>query len=184
MKKQSKENIVEKAYTLFHRKGYQATSMSDIASVAGMTKAGLYHHFEGKEALLLAVLEKVKGYMEDQLFSLAYSDNPNATERLKAFVAQQEKILLANQGACFIGNMALETARLSERNRELLYQIFKDWKKALAHMYAYSHPGKDADLLAEQTVIEFEGAVMLCQLEKNNKVILVRAMERAIARGL
>ncbi len=184
MKKQSKSNIVEAAYTLFHTTGYHATSMSDIASSVGMTKAGLYHHFDSKEAILLSVLAMVKGYMEDQLFTLAYEDGRDAFEQLQAFIVQQEKILLANRGVCFIGNMALETARLSEQNREILNQIFKDWKKALAHLYANCHSCEEAEELAEQTVIEFEGAVMLSQLGENNKGILGKAVQRALARAI
>jgi len=184
MKKQSKLKIVEFAYTLFHKNGYQATSMSDIANAVGMTKAGLYHHFESKEAILLAVLEMVKGYMEKSLFSLAYDEELDVMNRLQAFVREQKEILLANRGACFIGNMTLETGRLNEQNRALLNQIFKDWKKALAFLYSHFHSSEVADVLAEQTVIEFEGAVMLSQLGKNNSIILDKAIKRAIARAI
>jgi len=36
--------------------GGQATSVSDVARALGMTKAGLYHHFESKEALLFEIM--------------------------------------------------------------------------------------------------------------------------------
>jgi hypothetical protein len=34
------------------QKGYEGTSMSDIAEAAGLTKAGIYHYIRGKEELL------------------------------------------------------------------------------------------------------------------------------------
>ena len=39
------------------RSGYEATTMKDIAAEVNLTAASLYHHFNSKDALLLAVLE-------------------------------------------------------------------------------------------------------------------------------
>jgi AcrR family transcriptional regulator len=53
----SKSRVFEVAAEVFHRKGYDNTSMSDVASAAGLTKAGLYHHVSSKESLLYSVLD-------------------------------------------------------------------------------------------------------------------------------
>src|SRR5919201_3654654 len=52
-----RNRVFEIAAEVFHRKGYDATSMSDVASAAGLTKAGLYHHISSKESLLYTVLD-------------------------------------------------------------------------------------------------------------------------------
>ena len=44
------------AAQMFRDRGYDATSVSDVARALGMTKAGLYHHFESKEALLFEIM--------------------------------------------------------------------------------------------------------------------------------
>jgi len=44
------------ASRLFVEKGYEATSMSDIAAAVKITKAGLYHFVEGKEELLFTIM--------------------------------------------------------------------------------------------------------------------------------
>src|SRR5437899_12603137 len=41
---------------LFRDRGFDATSVGDIARALGLTKAGLYHHFESKEALLFEIM--------------------------------------------------------------------------------------------------------------------------------
>lgn len=43
------------AAQLFRDRGFDATSVSDVARALGLTKAGLYHHFESKEALLFEI---------------------------------------------------------------------------------------------------------------------------------
>src|SRR5262245_23376710 len=51
----TRNRVFEVAAQVFHRKGYDNTSMSDVASAAGLTKAGLYHHVSSKESLLFTV---------------------------------------------------------------------------------------------------------------------------------
>src|SRR2546429_6208448 len=47
--------ICRAAAQIFRDRGYDATSVSDIARALGITKAGLYYYFESKEALLLEI---------------------------------------------------------------------------------------------------------------------------------
>jgi AcrR family transcriptional regulator len=54
-----REALLRAAAEAFARSGYAATSMDDIAEVAGVTKLIVYRHFEGKETLYRAVLERV-----------------------------------------------------------------------------------------------------------------------------
>jgi AcrR family transcriptional regulator len=49
--------IVRRAMDLFQANGYNATSLQDIASAAGCSKATVLYHFSGKPAVLAAVLE-------------------------------------------------------------------------------------------------------------------------------
>ncbi|RAL22006.1 TetR/AcrR family transcriptional regulator [Thermoflavimicrobium daqui] len=53
----SKENIRNAALELFIRQGYHATSISDIAEKAGISKGLLYNYFKGKEELLATMVE-------------------------------------------------------------------------------------------------------------------------------
>ena len=54
---QRRGQILEKAAHLFCVKGYDSTSMSDIADEVGITKAGLYYFVEGKEHLLYLITD-------------------------------------------------------------------------------------------------------------------------------
>ncbi|MGW0552334.1 TetR/AcrR family transcriptional regulator [Streptomyces altiplanensis] len=52
----TRARILDSATELFSRSGFNAVSLRDIAAHAGLTHAGLLHHFPGKEALLTEVL--------------------------------------------------------------------------------------------------------------------------------
>jgi AcrR family transcriptional regulator len=54
---QTRKRILEGAYKLFRRQGYNRVTMDDIAVEARLTKRTLYHHFNSKDQLLANVLE-------------------------------------------------------------------------------------------------------------------------------
>lgn len=51
------EEIFRTAAQLMVEKGYGATSINDIATAVGMTKAGLYHHIRSKQDMLFQILQ-------------------------------------------------------------------------------------------------------------------------------
>ncbi len=60
MKEEStQDRIKEVALSLFARKGFEGTSLSDIALGVGIKKPSLYAHFKNKEDLFLGVIHKV-----------------------------------------------------------------------------------------------------------------------------
>jgi len=54
----SKEKIIFAAIEVFFEKGFDASSMREIAEKAGLTKPMIYYHFKNKEALYLGLLEE------------------------------------------------------------------------------------------------------------------------------
>jgi AcrR family transcriptional regulator len=58
---ETRARVVATARRLFAEKGYFATGTTEIVEAAGVgTRGALYHHFENKEALFLAVFEEVE----------------------------------------------------------------------------------------------------------------------------
>jgi AcrR family transcriptional regulator len=54
-----REEILDEATQLFAERGYEGTSMADLAEKVGLRKASLFHHFASKEVLYAAVLERL-----------------------------------------------------------------------------------------------------------------------------
>ncbi len=54
----TKQNLLAAGLQVFSRKGYQATRVEDIAKEANVTTGAIYHHFGGKSALYVALVEK------------------------------------------------------------------------------------------------------------------------------
>ena len=57
---ETKKAILASAKRLIARRGYENTSLSDIAKYAGVTRGSVYWHFENKEELLIALLDSLE----------------------------------------------------------------------------------------------------------------------------
>lgn len=88
----SQDELLDVVVAEFIARGYDATSMEDLARATGLTKSAVYHHVSGKEALLrLAVARAVDG-----LFAVL--DEPASTtgpavERLQHVVRRSAEVL-------------------------------------------------------------------------------------------
>jgi len=74
-------SILDTAATLFVAKGYADVTMSDIARAATLTKGAIYHHFDSKEELYLAMLHRDLARKRD-LFETASGSEGSCRERL------------------------------------------------------------------------------------------------------
>ena len=77
----TKQEILEASLDLFSVKGFEATSISQIANAVGIRKASLYSHFENKQAILDALVKDVLDqYAERSIFAKADWDEYDDAE--------------------------------------------------------------------------------------------------------
>lgn len=79
----TREQLLDAATRLFADRGYDGTSIEAVLREAGVSRGSLYHHFTGKEALFLAVLDAV-GARIDAGLAEAMRDAPDGVAALKA----------------------------------------------------------------------------------------------------
>lgn len=181
IQKITREEILLKAQDVFRKQGYYHTSMNDLATACGLQKGSFYHYFPSKEALMKEILTSIQTYLEHSVNIIAYDETLSPTERLNKLLTKFGKVLLSQEGGCFIGNTTLETAYHNPDFAEILRGIFDDWIKALHYIFKTKYPTETAFRLAQQTVMEFEGAVMLTQIYKNQQ-LLIDVYTRTMAR--
>ena len=85
--------ILEKAAHLFCVKGYDSTSMSDIADAVGITKAGLYYFVEGKEHLLYLIADYGLDLVEETVVK-PLQGVEDARELLEQLIARHVRLVL------------------------------------------------------------------------------------------
>lgn len=81
--KPRKEEILDVATRLFAERGYEGTSMNDVAERVGMRKASLFYHFTTKDALYEAVLDRLVASLQTALEAI-YASSGTYPDRLDA----------------------------------------------------------------------------------------------------
>lgn len=175
--KTTKDEIIKKAVEVFRKQGYYKTSMSDLAKACGLLKGSFYYHFASKEELMQAVLESVHGYYTHKVFSIAYEKGKTAQQRFEQLFEKQAPIMTEDLAGCLFGNMTLETISSNPEFKQFLQTFFNDWKAAFQHIFEENHSTEVAKALADQSIIEVEGALMMMRLY-DDKTIFEQACLR------
>ncbi|RLV50754.1 TetR/AcrR family transcriptional regulator [Nocardioides mangrovicus] len=111
--------VVAAAIDLFNRKGYDATSIGDIADALGVTKSAVYHHVDSKEQLLSLALDEALDELEATVAAAAAGQG-SAYDRLRNVVRRSVEVLVDHQPAVTLllrvhGNSDTERAALRRR---------------------------------------------------------------------
>jgi AcrR family transcriptional regulator len=76
---------MEAALKLFHDRGFDSTTMRDIASRAGMATGAAYYYFDSKDAIVLAFYERARTEMAPRLEE-ALADTRDLRDRLRRVI--------------------------------------------------------------------------------------------------
>lgn len=112
-----KETIKSVAIDLFFKKGYFATSISDIAKGCSIQKASIYHHFPGKEDLLFCIMEATMADLVTDL-KKRLATEADVECRMRAAVRGHVSFHLSRQKETFIASSELRG--LSEEHFSLI----------------------------------------------------------------
>ena len=69
MAKDTKEKILTAALDLFSQKGYEGANIRELSASLGLVKSGIYKHFESKEAIWNALLDRMIAYYGERFGS-------------------------------------------------------------------------------------------------------------------
>lgn len=97
---QTRSHIFESALELFREKGFDSTTMQDIAAHARVVKSAAYYYFPGKEAIILTYYETVQAEQE-RLCEEVFAQSTDLKVRLAT--AMHSKFELAKNDRRLLG---------------------------------------------------------------------------------
>jgi TetR/AcrR family transcriptional regulator, transcriptional repressor for nem operon len=102
--------LLEAARDAIRAKGYTATTVDDICAVAGVTKGAFFHHFESKERLGVAAIERFEAMASAIFGSAPYSADPDPRARVLGYVDFRAVMLQGDiaQYTCLMGTTVQE----------------------------------------------------------------------------
>ena len=167
---QTTHYILEKVAPIFNKKGYAATSMSDITEATGLTKGAIYGNFENKEALAAEafrmnvnnLLKKVAEYQQQ-------SDSPLQKLFLITDHYRNYDNYVHQYGGCPILNVGVDSFNQNARLAEAVKKVID---KTQEHLIKLVEWGKetgeirqevDAPKFAKMMYTRIQGAIFMSQ---------------------
>jgi AcrR family transcriptional regulator len=126
-----REAIVDAAVQLFGEKGYAATSMRDVAAAVGVRPSSLYAHIEGKETLLMEIVESAMSDSLDALRRAAGSSQP-PEERLRQAIVSHVMAVAENPKRVHV--LAHQWRHLTGRNRTKILRMRREYEQSFAQI--------------------------------------------------
>jgi TetR/AcrR family transcriptional regulator, transcriptional repressor for nem operon len=163
----ARDQLLEAAQRLLLERGYEAAALDDVCTRAGVTKGGLFYHFESKEQLAAAAIEHFYGQLIDKgrhAVGAGPTDPAQLLWRyLDAVVALLQDRLLSR--GCLLGAMALQTPRTHPAVAVAAQTALGDWKATLTELIAaaarHRSVSVDAGELADGLLAAIEGGLLL-----------------------
>jgi AcrR family transcriptional regulator len=131
--KQTKQKMLNKARALFWSKGYNSTSMRDIAKAYNCKPANIYNFFPKKEDILYEVLREEMEQIIRPIKHLEDDENVHPIEQLRAVIQSHLKITLSyRRSAKLLFDVGLD--QLSKKNRGKIVALRDRYDRIIRHI--------------------------------------------------
>ena len=125
MANDTKERILDAALEMFSRNGYAGTNIRELSASLGLVKSGVYKHYESKEAIWNALLDKMIAYYEEHFGSAEHLPRvPDTLEELVSMTMQMVNITVRDERIVMTRKLLSIEQFRDERARDLATKHF------------------------------------------------------------
>jgi TetR/AcrR family transcriptional repressor of nem operon len=174
-KPNNREEIIQAGLKCLGENGFNAVGVQDITDAAGVPKGSFYNHFESKEALGVAIVER---YGANQTRREILTDpTVPPLQRLRRHFDRINTMFVDSDFTrnCILGGFSAELANQSETIRESLRKLYGQWTKDIEATIAEAQAQgeiasktKAADVAAF-LLDSYEGALLRARVERSRK---------------
>jgi AcrR family transcriptional regulator len=174
----TREAIVTGALKLFAERGFASASIADIAEAAGITKGAIYWHFDSKDALFKAILDRIRQDWQDTIRSPLLRE-PDPFRKIWLLFDQYALFMKKEPAVCLFlqrallepeGNYARQVARVFDRTQDFVARILDEAKLA-----GQLQPHLDSAVVARTILISLTGVTAHCHASRSLSVDSVLA---------
>ena len=168
----TRQFIIEATASIFNRKGYAGTSLSDLTEATQLSKGSIYGNFENKEAVALAAFdhnyEQISGLIRARMYAA-----PSFSEKLMVYAQvydQFTRTSLFPSGGCPILNTAVEADDTHPLLKEKASRAIQRWKKTIQQLIQGGidagefTAGVDIQQISLSIIALIEGGIMIAKV--------------------
>ena len=132
MGKETKDRILDEALVSFVENGYKGTNLRDFAAGMGLSKSALYSHYESKEAIWNALLDRMEAYYRERFGSVEQMPEiPKTTHEFFSLVMQMVDFTIHDKKIILTRKLLLTEQFHDERVRKLATSHFMNGTKEI-----------------------------------------------------
>jgi AcrR family transcriptional regulator len=189
----TKEYILNIVAPIFNKKGYEATSISDITKATKLTKGAIYGNFENKEDLAIQVFKRnVKYIIKPLSEQLTITDNSIEKLFILTNYYREYYDIALKIGGCPVLNVASDTNNVNSKLFEAVKKIAKDLEYSLESFIKVGISNKEikkdvnAKLVAKNIYSMIEGSVFMAFIHTDKTYIseMMNQIDRMIVQDL
>jgi len=161
---------------VFREHGFAGASLALIGERTGLGKGSLYHFFPGGKAeMAAAVLAEIGQWFEAKIFQ-PLRETADPRRAIAAMIHAVDDYFHSGRRVCLVGALALGDAR--DHFARAIRKYFASWIAALGDALARAgHKPRNANTLAEEAVLEVQGALVLARA-LNDPAVFARTLAR------
>jgi TetR/AcrR family transcriptional regulator, transcriptional repressor for nem operon len=169
----TRARIVSAAADLMYVQGVGATTLDDVIASSGVSKSQLYHHFDGKDALVRAVIDYMgERVIERERTALGHVSTIRGLRRWRDALVQNNALRHGAYG-CALGSLASEVSDHDALGRQALSRLFAEWEGLLAGVLRRLQDGgvlppeASVEHLATGIMAALQGGYLLAQTKRD-----------------
>ncbi|MDO5328255.1 MAG: TetR/AcrR family transcriptional regulator [Clostridia bacterium] len=184
MAKDTKERILTAALDMFSQKGYEGANIRELAASLGLVKSGIYKHFESKEAIWNALLDRMIAYYGEHFGSTEHLPPvPDSLDELAAMTMRMVELTIRDEQIVKTRKVLTLEQYRDERAREL---ATKHFLTGLTEMFTRIFSGMmekgllkkdDPAMLAFAYTAPISALIHLCDREPEKTEDAIRKIE-------
>jgi len=165
-----RDNLLDIAYEEFYTSGYSATGLNKILEKANVAKVGLYHHFNSKKDLVIAIInERICPNSLKKYASLDEIEDNKLNALLDILESRNENF----DKGCPLGNLILELSNIDDDILKALQNCINSWQKIFENVILEAIKNKEIkDISAYDTslliISTIQGGLLLSKLSKSD----------------
>lgn len=129
----TRNTILEKAFDLIYKKGYQTTSIDEIIATTKVTKGAFYYHFKTKDEMGIAIINEIVIPTMQNNFIIPLK---NASKPIEEIYVMTKFLLLENpflklEYGCPVGNLTQEMTPWNFEFAKALNGLILEWQTTI-----------------------------------------------------
>jgi TetR/AcrR family transcriptional repressor of nem operon len=170
MKHETREKLIDSAFSIFYRQGYQGANIAAILKEVNINKGSMYHYFKSKKELGLAVVdERIRRNIKNKYQTVLESDTPYQT-LFETLRLSPDTLVYG----CPLNKMSQEMVYIDEEFKKLLSSVYVDFEKSIADILQKAIEINeiqlcDIQITARLIIASYEGALMIYHLNRDRE---------------